>query len=149
GRILGGRLHSYGRVLLRMSDLDFKAASLDGHGVDWPISYAELEPWYDRVEELIGVYGTSDGLEQLPDGRYAGTPRLTGVEQDFKARIEARWPDRHVVSWRYAAPNLQRVPLGILAARRTGRLTTRTDAVVREVTTDPKTGLATGVVLVD
>src|SRR5262245_27751079 len=54
GRMLGGRLHSYGRMLLRSSDLDFKAASHDDHGVDWPISYADVEPYYDRVEELIG-----------------------------------------------------------------------------------------------
>ena len=149
GRLLGGRLHSYGRMLLRMSDTDFKAATRDGHGDDWPIAYVDVAPYYDRVEEFLGLYGNPDGLDHLPDGRYSGTPMLTAVEQDFKAKVEARWPERRVISWRYAAPNPQRVPLGILAARETGRLTTRTDAVVRQITVDSKTGRADGAVFVD
>ena len=62
GRILGGRLNVYGRVLQRMSDVDFKAASRDGYGADWPFSYADLERWYDHVEDIMGVYGNKDGL---------------------------------------------------------------------------------------
>ena len=50
-------MHAYGRVLQRMSDVDFKAASLDGVGIDWPFEYADLAPYYDRVEELVGLYG--------------------------------------------------------------------------------------------
>lgn len=149
GRILGGRLNSYGRVLQRMSDYDFKAASADGIGLDWPFSYADLEPYYDRVEEFIGVYGNSDGLAHPPDGRYIGPAKLTAVELEFKERVEERWPERRVVSWRYAAPNPERVPKGILAARATGRLTTRTDAVVKQITLDPRTRLADGAVFVD
>lgn len=149
GRILGGRLNSYGRVLQRMSDYDFKAASADGIGLDWPFSYADLAPYYDRVEEFIGVYGNPDGLAHPPDGRYLGPAKLTAVEAEFKERVEERWPERRVVSWRYAAPNLDRVPKGILAARATGRLTTRTDAVVRQITVDPRTRLADGAVFVD
>ena len=68
GRQLGGRLHTYGRVLFRMSDYDFKGASCDGLGCDWPISYRDIEPYYDRVEEFIGVYGTAEGIPQVPDG---------------------------------------------------------------------------------
>jgi choline dehydrogenase-like flavoprotein len=149
GRILGGRLNSYGRVLQRMSDVDFRAASRDGHGEDWPVSYAELEPYYDRVEELIGVYGNADGLAHPPDGMYVGPAKLSAVEQEFKEKVEERWPERRVISWRYAAPNLGRVPRGIAAARETGRLTTRTDAVVRQVTVDERSGLADGAVFVD
>jgi choline dehydrogenase-like flavoprotein len=149
GRVLGGRLHSYGRMLLRCSDHEFKAASQDGHGEDWPIEYADLAPYYNRVEEFIGLYGTIDGLPQLPDGKYRGPSLLSSVEKEFKANIEERWPDRHVVPWRYAAPNLHRVPLGIVAARKTGRLTTRTDAVVKQITVDPRTGRADGAVFVD
>jgi choline dehydrogenase-like flavoprotein len=149
GRLLGGRLNSYGRVLQRMSDVDFRAASRDGHGEDWPISYADLEPWYDQVEEFIGVYGNEDGIAHPPDGKYVGPAKLSEVEQEFKEKIEQRWPERKVISWRYAAPNLGRVPRGIAAARETGRLTTRTDAVVSRITVDDGTGLVDGAVFVD
>jgi choline dehydrogenase-like flavoprotein len=149
GRVLGGRLHTYGRVLLRMSDYDFKCASRDGIGVDWPVSYADLAPYYDRVEEFLGIYGQSDALPQLPDGEYVGRSKLTVAERQFKAQVEARWPERKVVSWRYAAPNPGRIPLGIAAARKTGRLTTRTDAVVGKITVDRKTGKANGAIFVD
>ena len=149
GRQLGGRLHSYGRVLLRLSDSEFKAASQDGYGEDWPLCYADLAPFYDRVEEFIGVYGSTESLPNLPDGRYRGASLLTSAEKDFKATVESRWPTRHVVAWRYAAPNLHRVPLGILAARRTGRLTTRTDAIVTKIAVNPRTGRADGALYID
>lgn len=149
GRILGGRLNTYGRVLQRMSDYDFKAASIDGNGEDWPVCYSGLTPYYDRVEELMGLYGERDGVPAVPDGKYAHTPKLTAVERGFKKRVEERWPDRRVISWRYAAPNPDRIPLGILAARKTGRLTIRTDAVVRQITVDAKTGKADGAIFVD
>ncbi|WP_306209227.1 GMC family oxidoreductase [Actinoplanes sp. RD1] len=149
GQQLGGRLHSYGRVLLRGSDHEFKAASHDGHGEDWPISYADLEPFYDRVEEFMGIYGTDEKLPNLPDGKYRGPSLFTEAEKEFKATVEQRWSERHVIPWRYAAPNLHRVPLGIVAARKTGRLTTRTDAVVSKVTVDRRTGRADGVVFID
>ncbi|MGA3009611.1 MAG: GMC family oxidoreductase [Terracidiphilus sp.] len=149
GRQLGGRLHLYGRVLLRMSDYDFKAASRDGYGEDWPISYADLAPYYDQVEEFMGVYGSQDKVRNLPDGKYFKAPKLTAVEQAFKSKVEAKWPDRSVISWRYAAPNLKRVPLPILAAKETGRLTIRTDAIVKKITVDPNTGKATGAEFID
>jgi choline dehydrogenase-like flavoprotein len=149
GRQLGGRLHLYGRVLLRMTDYDFKAASRDGYGEDWPISYADIAPYYDRVEEFMGLYGTHDNIPNLPDGKYSHTPKLTAVEQAFKAKVEANWPERSVISWRYAAPNLKRVPLPILAAKETGRLTIRTDAVVKRITVDPASGKATGAEFID
>jgi choline dehydrogenase-like flavoprotein len=149
GRLLGGRLNSYGRVLQRMSDVDFKASESDGYGEDWPISYADLEPWYDQVEEFVGVYGNEDGIAHPPDGKYVGPAKLSVVEQEFKEKVEERWPDRTVISWRYAAPNPGRVPRGIAAARETGRLTTRTDAVVSRITVDDRTGLVDGAVFVD
>lgn len=150
GRQLGGRLHAYGRVLLRNSDYDFEGGARRGMGGDaWPIRYKDVEPWYDRVEEFMGLYGNSDGVPILPDGKYVGPSYLTAAERDFKASVEERWPERRAVAWRYAAPNSERVPLGILSARRTGRLTTRTDAVVSRVTIDERTGLADGAVFVD
>lgn len=149
GRQLGGRLHLYGRVLLRMTDYDFKAASADGFGEDWPISYAELAPYYEQVEEFLGVYGSDDKVKNLPTGKYFKAPKLTEVEKRFKGTVEAKWPDRSVVSWRYAAPNLKRVPLPILAAKETGRLTIRTDAVVKRILVDEATGKATGAEFID
>jgi choline dehydrogenase-like flavoprotein len=149
GRQLGGRLHTYGRVLLRMSDYDFKAASRDGYGEDWPISYADLAPYYDRVEEFLGVYGNQDHVRNLPEGKYTNKPKLTALEQAFKAKVEATWPDRSVISWRYAAPNLRRVPLPLLAAKETDRLTIRTDAIVKRITVDSITGKATGAEFID
>lgn len=149
GRQLGGRLHLYGRVLLRMSDYDFKAASRDGFGEDWPISYADLAPYYDRVEEFMGVYGTRENIGNLPDGKYCKEPKLTTAERAFKAGVEGRWPERKVISWRYAAPNLKRVPLPILAAQQTGRLTIRANAIAQRITVDAGSGKATGVEFVD
>lgn len=149
GRQLGGRLHTYGRVLLRMSDIDFKAASRDGHGEDWPISYAELAPYYDHVEEFLGVYGNHDNVKNLPNGKFSKQPKLTALEQAFKADVEAKWPERAVVSWRYTTPNLERVPPPILAAKATGRLTIRTDAIVKRITVDAHTGQATGAEFID
>ena len=149
-RLLGGRMHAYGRVLQRMSDVDFKAASLDGVGIDWPLEYKDLAPYYDRVEELVGLYGDDDpGVEHPPAGRYAGPGHLNEMEKEFKAAVESRWPERHVISWRFQAPFLDRTPPGIRAARATGRLTIRTNAVVSRITTSARTGLATGAVFID
>ena len=149
GRQLGGRLHLYGRVLLRMTDYDFKAASRDGYGDDWPISYTDIVPYYEQVEEFMSLYGTQDNIRNLPDGKYAHTPKLTAVEQAFKSTVETNWPERSVISWRYAAPNLKRVPLPILAANQTGRLTVRTDAIVKRIMVDPASGKATGAEFID
>ncbi len=148
-KILGGRGHAYGRVLQRMSDVDFKAASRDGVGEDWPVDYAEMEPWYTRAEEFIGVYGAEDGLPHPPDGHYIGQANLTAVEKHFRDKVAERWPERKVIPWRYEQPNPGRVPRGIAAARETGRLTTRTDAVVTKVTINERTGRADGVLFVD
>ncbi|MEM1248214.1 MAG: GMC family oxidoreductase [Acidobacteriota bacterium] len=70
GNKVGGRSLMWARQSYRMSDYDFKAASRDGYGMDWPISYSQLEPYYDRVEEYIGVSGKREGLDVLPDGKF-------------------------------------------------------------------------------
>ena len=66
-RMLGGRTNHWGRISLRNGPYDFKAKSRDGLGFDWPISYEEMAPYYDKVEMLIGVYGANDGLENTPE----------------------------------------------------------------------------------
>ena len=67
-RILGGRTNHYGRVTLRFADYDFKPRSTDGLGFDWPITYEDLAPYYDKAERLIGVTGTKEGIRSAPDG---------------------------------------------------------------------------------
>ena len=69
-RILGGRTNHYGRISLRFSDYDFKARSFDGLGIDWPVTYDEMSPWYDKAEEFIGVTGTKEGIRTAPDGKF-------------------------------------------------------------------------------
>src|SRR5467141_1719305 len=66
-RMLGGRTNHWGRIALRMGPYDFKPRSRDGLGIDWPFNYEDLAPYYDKVEALIGVYGTNEGLENTPD----------------------------------------------------------------------------------
>ena len=65
-RMLGGRTNHWGRISLRFGEYDFKPKARDGLGVDWPINYADMAPWYDRVEQLIGVYGENDGISNAP-----------------------------------------------------------------------------------
>ena len=69
-RIMGGRTNHYGRISLRFSDYDFKPRQFDGLGTDWPVTYDEMSPWYDKAEEFIGITGTREGLRSAPDGRF-------------------------------------------------------------------------------
>jgi choline dehydrogenase-like flavoprotein len=66
--MLGGRTNHWGRISLRFGPKDFKRRSIDGLGDDWPISYEDIKPYYDRIDELIGIFGTNEGLENDPDG---------------------------------------------------------------------------------
>src|SRR5690348_12057269 len=66
-RMLGGRTNHWGRISLRNGPYDFKPRSRDGLGFDWPISYDDMAPYYDKVEMLVGIYGTNEGLENTPD----------------------------------------------------------------------------------
>ena len=66
-RVLGGRSLSWGRQSYRMGPLDFKAASHDGFGDDWPVTYEEMVPYYEQVERYVGISGTAENLVQLPD----------------------------------------------------------------------------------
>ena len=66
-RMLGGRTNHWGRISLRMGPYDFKPYSRDGHGFDWPMTYKDMAPWYDKTEAFVGVYGSNEGLENTPD----------------------------------------------------------------------------------
>jgi len=74
-RMLGGRTNHWGRISLRMGPNDFKSHHLDGLTDDWPITYDEVKPFYDKVDRLIGVYGTVEGLENEPDGIFLPPPK--------------------------------------------------------------------------
>ncbi len=148
-RQVGGKLHLWGRNALRISDLDLHAARFDGMGESWPIGYADLEPWYDRVESFLGVHGTAAGIPVIPDGTFDRPLPLTRAEREVLGRLERAWPDRPATSCRIVRHNPLRVPPPLLAAQRTGRLTLRTDAVASRVRLDPKSGRARGVVFVE
>lgn len=169
GYQLGGKSLIWGRQCYRWSDIDFGANKADGHGIDWPIRYADLQPWYDRVEDFIGVSGSTDGLEVLPDGHYLPPMQLNAGERQVKTAVETKYPDRRVIIGRSSnitKPVGDRSPCqyrGICgrgcsygayfstqsstlpAAKATGRLTLVTGAVVDRIVRDPATGRATGV----
>jgi choline dehydrogenase-like flavoprotein len=87
-RVTGGRTNVWGRQSYRFSDLDFKAASHDGFGEDWPLSYADLESYYDLVEDYVGITGMAEGLYELPDSRFLPPMGLTCVETAFRNRVK-------------------------------------------------------------
>ena len=71
-RMMGGRTNHWGRISLRNGPYDFKPYSRDGLGFDWPLSYEEVEPYYTKVEMLVGIYGTNEGMENMPSRYYGG-----------------------------------------------------------------------------
>ncbi len=89
-RVTGGRTNVWGRVSLRFSDWDFKAASHDGYGEDWPLSYKDIEPYYDLVEKYVGITGSAEGLEHLPDGQFQPPVPLTCQENLFRNRVKEK-----------------------------------------------------------
>jgi choline dehydrogenase-like flavoprotein len=93
-RVLGGRTLSWGRQCYRLSDLDFKAASHDGFGDDWPINYAEMAPYYSLVERYVGVSGQRENLPQLPDGDFQPPMQFTRGEKLFKGAVEREFGRR-------------------------------------------------------
>jgi choline dehydrogenase-like flavoprotein len=89
-RMTGGRTNVWGRVCLRFSDWDFKAASHDGYGEDWPLSYKDLAPYYDLVEEYVGITGMAEGLEEIPDGKFHPPMPLLCQEALFRNRVREK-----------------------------------------------------------
>ncbi|MCS0631206.1 GMC family oxidoreductase [Telluria mixta] len=171
--VLGGRSLLWGRQVYRWSDLDFEANRRDGHGNDWPIRYADLAPWYSRIEKYIGASGENLGLAHFPDMELLPPMEMTAAEKHLRARIQARWPERYVTIGRTV--NLTKEHNGrgpcnyrnicqrgcsfgayfsslsatLPDAQKTGLLTVKTDAVVHRIVTDPKTGRARGVEVID
>ena len=86
-RCIGGRTNHYGRVQLRYSDYDFKPRSFDGLGWDWPISYSDMAPYYDKAERLIGVTGKPEGIRSAPDGIFQEPAPLKVARSAAAARL--------------------------------------------------------------
>lgn len=178
GYHLGGRSLTWGRQSYRMGDVDFNANKLDGHGVDWPIRYSDLSPWYDRVERFAGISGANEGLDHMPDGQFLPPLELNCVELEFKRRTESRHPSRRVTVGRCAnltEPTAEQSALGrgpcqmrggcergcgygayfsslsatLPAARRTGNLTIVTDAIVERLDYDHARRRVSGVRVID
>jgi choline dehydrogenase-like flavoprotein len=173
GYQVGGKSLTWGRQCYRLSDLDLEANLKDGHGVDWPIRYNDLAPWYDYVEDFTGISGRAEGLSQLPDGKFLPEIEMNCIEDYFASKISASYKDRLLTPARVA--NLSRgwkgrgpcqfrnlcdrgCPFGgyfssnsatLPAAASTGNLTVVYGAVVAEVIYDDKQGRATGVRIVD
>lgn len=149
GRQLGGRLHTWSRHVPRMSNYELKAASIRGNGIDWPLSYEDLAPYYDLVEQTLGVYGAPAGIPNCPDGQFIGPPKTTKIEETFLTNIGERLPDVAVTYGRNVKYDNVKVPLPIRLAVATGRLDVRTDAIVSRLLIDARSGKARGVEYVD
>jgi choline dehydrogenase-like flavoprotein len=132
-----------------MSNHEFKSGSRRGFGVDWPISYEDLAPYYDAVESTLGVHGTAAGIPNCPDGQFIGPAKTTRIEEAFLTNVEKRLPHIRVTHGRTVKYDKQRIPLPLRLAMGTGRLDLRTDAVVSRLLTDGQSGKATGVEYVD
>lgn len=175
GYHVGGRSIMWGRQSYRWSPMDFEANAKDGIAVDWPIRYDDLAPWYDHVEQFIGVSGQNEGLVQLPDGKFLPPMEMNCVEKQFKqalldkfgrpltigrvAHLTAKLdhsPQRGTCQYRnmcirgcpygaYFSSNSSTLP----AAEKTGNMTLRPNSIVYELIYDEKQQRATGVRVLD
>ncbi|HQW67665.1 MAG TPA: GMC family oxidoreductase, partial [Gemmatimonadales bacterium] len=97
-RVLGGRSILWGRMAFRMSEMDFAANLRDGVGVDWPIRYADIAPWYEYVERFVGVSGEALGLDYLPDSHFLPPMQLTCAEEQVKAGLTKAYGGRRIMT---------------------------------------------------
>src|ERR1700743_394714 len=102
GYHVGGRSLMWGRQSYRWADVDFEANLKDGIGVDWPIRYKDLAPWYSYVEKFAGISGNKDHLAILPDGEFMPAFPLNAVEDYFSKHVKQTYKNRHVISARCA-----------------------------------------------
>lgn len=177
GYHVGGRSLMWGRQSYRFSAMDFEANGKEGVGVDWPIRYNDIAPWYDYVEHFIGVSGSTEHLAQLPDGDFLKPMQLNCVEKDFQGKLDDKFnrkliigrtanlsePLKHDKSpqraqCQYRNLCMRGCPFGayfssnsstLPAAEKTGNMTIVTNAIVYEVIYDNAKGKATGVRVLD
>ncbi|KAA3634424.1 MAG: GMC family oxidoreductase [Bacteroidetes bacterium] len=175
GYHVGGRSIMWARQVLRLSDLDFEANKKDGIAVDWPIRYADLAPWYDKVEDFIGVSAEPLGLPHLPDGIFTPPMELNCVETAFRNNILDNYDNRYLTIGRFANITgdknfegrskcqyrnrcIRGCPFGayfssnsstLPAAEKTGKMTLKANAIVSKIIYDEQKELATGVEVID
>lgn len=171
-RMLGGRTNHWGRISLRFGPDDFRRASLTGVGDDWPIGYDDMKPFYDRVDKLIGIFGSAENFPNEPDGNFLPPPKPRLHELMLKKAAKSIGvpviPSRLAILTKainnergqcfycnqcsrgcQAYADFSASSVLVIPAMKTGNLTLINGAMVREVLTDAKTGLATGVSYVD
>ncbi|MGB2846888.1 MAG: GMC family oxidoreductase, partial [Saprospiraceae bacterium] len=173
GYHVGGRSIMWGRHSYRHSDIDFTANAKDGHGTDWTIRYKDIEPWYTKVEQFIGVAGQKEGLPQLPDGDFLPPIAHNCVESSLREKIKAKFPERILSMGRVANLTqdhngrtkcqfrnlcIRGCPYGayfsslsstLPAAEKTGNMTIRPNSIVNSIVYDSKTKKASGVRIID
>lgn len=174
GYHVGGRSLMWGRQSYRFNKWDFEANLKDGHGVDWPIRYEDIAPWYSYAEKFAGIQGSKDGLEVLPDGDFMPAMELNCVEKEVKKRLLDHYKgNRHIIIGRSAnitQPHHDRTncqyrdrcwrgcPFGgyfstqsatLPAAMKTGNLTLRPFSIVTKILYDKDKKKATGVEILD
>jgi len=178
GYQVGGKSLIWGRACQRWSPYEFTAPARYGYGIDWPIRYEDIAPWYSHVELFAGICGNKDGIEAMPDGEFLPPFDLNCVESHVQKKIKENYPDRHLVQARWAqltqptelhlqqgrgkcqARNLcmRGCPFGgyfssvsstLPWADRTGNLTIRPHAVVHSIIYDETKGRASGVRMID
>jgi len=177
GYHVGGRSLMWGRQSYRLSDLDLEANGKEGVGVDWPIRYADLAPWYDYVENFIGVSGSVEHLAQLPDGQFLPPMELNCVEKEFAGRLTDKFSRKLIIgrtanlsgplkhdqspqraTCQYRNLCMRGCPFGayfssnsstLPSAERTGNMTIVPNAIVYEMIYDNAKGKASGVRVLD
>ncbi len=174
GYHVGGRSLMWGRQSYRLSDFDFEANAKEGIGVDWPVRYKEIAPWYDYVEKFAGISGNRDGLPQLPDGQFQPPMEMTCVEKDVAARIKEHYKGKRAMiigrtanltapvegrtQCQYRNKCMHGCPFGgyfstqsstLPAAMKTGKLTVRPWSIVTRILYDKDKKRATGVEVLD
>lgn len=174
GYHVGGRSLTWGRQSYRFNKWDFEANLVDGHGVDWPIRYEDMAPWYSYVEKFAGIQGSKEGLEVLPDGEFLPAMEMNCVEKHVSDKIKQHYGgSRHLFIGRSAnitAPLEGRTncqyrnkcwrgcPFGsyfstqsstLPAAMKTGNLTLRPFSIVTQINYDKDTKKASGVQILD
>ncbi len=174
GRQVGGRSITWGRQTYRWSDLDFEANAKDGVGVDWPIRYEDIAPWYDYVEEFVGISGQKEGLPQLPDGKFLPPMELNCAERHVRDALKGKFADGRMLTigrcavlteahngrapCHYCGPcnrgcitrsYFSSLNATLPVARATGRLTLRPYSVVHSVIYDEVNDRAKGFRVID
>jgi len=174
GHHVGGRSLTWGRHCPRWSEYDFEANKREGIAIDWPIRYADIEPWYDYVETFVGISGQAEGLKQAPDSKFIAPFPLNCAEKKLREAVKASDPNRVVTAGRVANlseynPEVHKghrgkclarnrcqrgCPFGayfstqsatLPVAEETGNLTLVSDSIVMEVMYDSTTQKASGV----